>query len=73
MHTPVVINYSVDGKPAYLTGELFSKHPTEPNLWKFYGRVEDQISSINGEEVSKLDVVSMEGGICPKLIHLRCT
>lgn len=50
-HTPAVINYSVNGQPAYLTGDLFLKHPTEPDLWKFYGRVEDQISLANGEEV----------------------
>ncbi|KAF9474145.1 acetyl-CoA synthetase-like protein [Pholiota conissans] len=38
--TPVV-NATVDGVPAYDTGDLFIRHPTNPQLWKVYGRAGD--------------------------------
>ena len=54
MHTPVVTNSVIDGKPAYASGDLFMKHPTEEGLWKYHGRVEDQIQLASGEEVNVL-------------------
>ena len=47
----MVTNITVDGQAAYSSGDLFLKHPTEENLWKFYGRVDDQILLASGEEV----------------------
>ena len=51
LHTPAVINSTIRGQPAYLSGDLLIKHPTEPNLWKYFGRVDDQIVLASGEEV----------------------
>ena len=32
------------------TKDLFQKHPIKPNLWKFYGRIDDIIVLSNGEK-----------------------
>ncbi|KAL9080224.1 MAG: hypothetical protein Q9157_000946 [Trypethelium eluteriae] len=42
----------------YHTKDLFSKHPTEPDLWKYESRLDDVIVFSNGE---KLNPVTMEG------------
>ncbi|KAI9687031.1 MAG: putative secondary metabolism biosynthetic enzyme [Bathelium mastoideum] len=42
----------------YHTKDLFSKHPTEPDLWKYESRLDDVIVFNNGE---KLNPVTMEG------------
>ncbi|KAI9820172.1 MAG: putative NRPS-like protein biosynthetic cluster [Pycnora praestabilis] len=41
----------------YSMKDLFSKHPTEPDLWLYRGRADDVIVFVNGE---KLNPVSME-------------
>lgn len=41
----------------YHTKDLFTPHPTRPNLWKFYGRLDDVIVLSNGE---KFNPVTME-------------
>lgn len=41
----------------YHTKDLFTSHPTKPNLWKFYGRLDDVIVLSNGE---KFNPTSME-------------
>ena len=38
--------------------DLFSKHPTKPDLWRYRGRSDDVITFLNGE---KTNPVSMEG------------
>jgi MFS family permease/aryl carrier-like protein len=50
----------------YHTKDLFSKHPTEPALWKYEGRLDDIIVFSSGE---KINPVSMEGviGSCPEV------
>ncbi|KAF8196143.1 hypothetical protein BJ912DRAFT_956481, partial [Pholiota molesta] len=32
--TPAVVNTTADGVPAYDTGDLFIRHPNNPQLWK---------------------------------------
>jgi len=51
----------------YHTKDLFVKHPSKPNLWRYHGRLDDVIVLSNGE---KLVPVSMEGSIstCPELL-----
>ena len=41
----------------YHTKDLFTAHPTRPNLWQFYGRLDDVIVLSNGE---KFNPVTME-------------
>ncbi|KDN41199.1 hypothetical protein RSAG8_07613, partial [Rhizoctonia solani AG-8 WAC10335] len=66
-HKPFELNSEVDGKPAYRTKDLVLRHPFEPDLWKFVGRIDDQIILLNGE---KTNPGPMEGEIvkCP-IVH----
>ena len=41
----------------YRTNDLYSKHPTKPNLWRYEGRADDIIALSNGE---KFNPVAME-------------
>lgn len=41
----------------YSMHDLYSKHPTKPNLWRYRGRSDDVIVLVNGE---KLNPVTME-------------
>ncbi|KAL4733536.1 hypothetical protein BDV11DRAFT_210135 [Aspergillus similis] len=43
--------------PSYRTKDLFSRHPTRPNLWKYEGRVDDTMILTNG---TKINPVPME-------------
>ncbi|EPQ58591.1 acetyl-CoA synthetase-like protein, partial [Gloeophyllum trabeum ATCC 11539] len=51
-HTPCVLNHKIDGKAAYATNDLLIRHPTNPNLWKIYGRADDQIMHSTGEKTN---------------------
>lgn len=42
----------------YRTNDLYSKHPTKPDLWRYEGRADDIIALSNGE---KFNPVAMEG------------
>lgn len=35
---------------AYATKDLFTPHPTRPNAWKYYARLDDTITLVNGEK-----------------------
>lgn len=37
---------------SYATKDLFSAHPTIPNAWKYYARLDDTIVLVNGEKVT---------------------
>ncbi len=54
---PSVFNTTIDGVPAYATGDLLTPHPTKPHFWKIFGRVDDQIMHSTGEKVC--DFVSL--------------
>ncbi|KAI0784440.1 male sterility protein-domain-containing protein, partial [Abortiporus biennis] len=49
---PRVYNHKVNGEDAYATSDLFVRHPTKPNLWKIYGRTDDQIMLSSGEKTN---------------------
>ncbi|KAJ7452161.1 hypothetical protein B0H11DRAFT_1742224 [Mycena galericulata] len=52
-HTPAMLDTVVDGVPALNTNDLFLRHPSNPDLWKVYGRrVDDQIMHSNGEKTN---------------------
>ena len=48
---PNVLNATIDGQEAYVTGDLLSPHPTKDGYWKVYGRTDDQIMHNTGEKV----------------------
>ncbi|KAI9058630.1 acetyl-CoA synthetase-like protein [Trametes sanguinea] len=50
--SPNVFNTQMDGRPAYATSDLLEEHPTNPNLYKVYGRVDDQIALSTGEKTN---------------------
>ena len=43
----------------YLTSDLYSKHPTKPDLWKYSGRTDDIITLTNGEKVNPVVMESL--------------
>ncbi|RPD67101.1 acetyl-CoA synthetase-like protein [Lentinus tigrinus ALCF2SS1-7] len=47
-----VVNTKVDGVDAYATSDLLEPHPTRPGLWKYHGRMDDQIILSNGEKTN---------------------
>ncbi|KAG8734982.1 hypothetical protein FRC10_011138 [Ceratobasidium sp. 414] len=38
--------------PAYRSKDLVKRHPSKPNLWRFVGRLDDQIILLNGEKTN---------------------
>ena len=46
--------------PEFSSKDLFSKHPTKPDLWLYHGRSDDVITFLNGE---KTNPISMEGSV----------
>ncbi|KAJ7153563.1 hypothetical protein C8R43DRAFT_885444 [Mycena crocata] len=52
IHTPAMFNTTVDGVAALNTNDLFLRHPTNPNLWKVFGRLDDQIMHSTGEKTN---------------------
>ncbi|KAF8749968.1 Male sterility protein [Rhizoctonia solani] len=53
-HKPFELNSEIDGKPAYRTKDLVVRHPFKPDLWKFVGRLDDQIILLNGEKPTRV-------------------
>jgi hypothetical protein len=47
------LNTTVAGVEAYQTNDLLIPHPTQPGLWKIFGRADDQIILSTGEKVSR--------------------
>ncbi|EIN04867.1 acetyl-CoA synthetase-like protein [Punctularia strigosozonata HHB-11173 SS5] len=52
LSVPVKTNTKVDGVDAYDTGDLLERHPTKPDLWKVFGRADDQIMHSTGEKTN---------------------
>ncbi|KAF8066748.1 hypothetical protein FPV67DRAFT_1496289 [Lyophyllum atratum] len=51
-HTPAVVNTQVSDVKSYDTNDLLIRHPTNPELWKIYGRSDDQIMHSTGEKTN---------------------
>ncbi|KAK0454193.1 NRPS-like enzyme [Desarmillaria tabescens] len=52
LSTPSVLNCEIDGVPAFDTKDLVKLHPSNPKLWKAYGRADDQIMHSTGEKTN---------------------
>ncbi|KAF3384527.1 Iterative polyketide synthase CazM [Penicillium rolfsii] len=51
------IFHTFPDRDVYRTNDLYTRHPTNPHLWKFHGRFDDVIVLSNGE---KFNPVTME-------------
>ncbi|KAJ7184448.1 hypothetical protein C8R46DRAFT_1185874 [Mycena filopes] len=44
LHKTTQVNTTYEGVPAFATGDLLLPHPTKGGLWKYVGRVDDQVT-----------------------------
>ncbi|PBK64722.1 acetyl-CoA synthetase-like protein [Armillaria solidipes] len=51
-YSPAVFNTTINGVRAYDTTDLFIRHPTNPKMFKCYGRHDDQIIHSTGEKTN---------------------
>ncbi|TFY81856.1 hypothetical protein EWM64_g2159 [Hericium alpestre] len=51
-YAPNVVNATVNGKRAYETNDLVQRHAKDPELWRVYGRTDDQIMLSTGEKTN---------------------
>ncbi|XP_006456444.1 hypothetical protein AGABI2DRAFT_211390 [Agaricus bisporus var. bisporus H97] len=51
-YSPCVLNTTVNSQPAFATGDLVLRHPTERDKFCVYGRVDDQLVLSTGEKVT---------------------
>lgn len=51
-YMPILASCQIDGKKAYETRDLLIRHPRDPDLWKVYGRCDDQIMLSTGEKTN---------------------
>ncbi|KAJ7730355.1 hypothetical protein DFH07DRAFT_969173 [Mycena maculata] len=63
IHTPAMLDTVVDGVPGLNTNDLFVQHPTNPNLWKVYGRHDDQIMHSTGEKTNPGPLGKFHAGV----------
>jgi thioester reductase-like protein/aryl carrier-like protein len=54
------LNHNLPGVSEFRTKDLFRRHPTEPNLWKFHARRDDILVLSNGE---KFNPIPLELGV----------
>ncbi|ETS81832.1 hypothetical protein PFICI_06834 [Pestalotiopsis fici W106-1] len=50
----VALCHNVPGEEFYHTKDLFTRHPTKENLWKYFGRKDDILVLANGEKVNPI-------------------
>ena len=50
--SPNVFNTVFNDRPAYATNDLLQQHPTKSHLFRFYGRVDDQLMLSTGEKTN---------------------
>lgn len=48
------VYHNLPGENPFYTKDLFTQHPTKPNLYKYYGRRDDIIVFANGEKVNPI-------------------
>lgn len=48
------VYHNLPGENPFYTKDLFTRHPTKPNLYKYYGRRDDIIVFANGEKVNPI-------------------
>ncbi|RYO53965.1 hypothetical protein AA0116_g10176 [Alternaria tenuissima] len=47
---------SDDPPNSFRTRDLFAKHPTKPNHWKYVSRLDDRLTLVNGEKVLPIPI-----------------
>ncbi|KAG6837399.1 putative NRPS-like protein biosynthetic cluster [Arthromyces matolae] len=58
-HFPAVTNTKILNADAYDTNDLLIRHPNNPELWKVYGRADDQIMHSTGEKTNPVPIESI--------------
>ncbi|KAK0190058.1 hypothetical protein F5146DRAFT_1139593 [Armillaria mellea] len=58
-YSPAVFNTTINGVRAYDTTDLFIRHPTNPKMFKCYGRHDDQIIHSTGEKTNPIPIEKM--------------
>ncbi|KAH7912513.1 hypothetical protein BJ138DRAFT_785417 [Hygrophoropsis aurantiaca] len=57
--SPSVINITIKGQPGYASSDLLLRHPTNPDLYKVFGRADDQIMLSTGEKTNPVPLETM--------------
>ncbi|KAF4568263.1 putative NRPS-like protein biosynthetic cluster [Pleurotus pulmonarius] len=52
-------NSRVDGRDVYDTNDLLERHPSNPHLYRLYGRSDDQLMHSTGEKTSPVPIESI--------------
>ncbi|KAI0332229.1 acetyl-CoA synthetase-like protein [Cubamyces sp. BRFM 1775] len=69
-HMPLpAVNTKLDGQDAYATSDLVEPHPTKPDLWRIFGRADEQIILSNGEKTNPLPLEK----IINQDPHVKCS
>ncbi|KAK0464051.1 NRPS-like enzyme, partial [Armillaria novae-zelandiae] len=63
LNTPAVLNSEIDGVRAFDTKDLVELHPSNPKLWKPYGRADDQIMHSTGVQAALLGDKRISGAV----------
>jgi thioester reductase-like protein len=50
---------------SYATADLFEKHPTKPNAWRYHSRADAQITLVNGKKFDPEPIESAIASRCP--------
>ncbi|KAJ6611221.1 hypothetical protein B0H10DRAFT_2224315 [Mycena sp. CBHHK59/15] len=56
--TPHVYNLQLNGVKGYDTGDLMVRHPTNPVLWRVFGRADEQIHHSTGHKTNPVPIES---------------
>ncbi|KAL1860034.1 putative NRPS-like protein biosynthetic cluster [Paecilomyces lecythidis] len=56
------VSYTYPDLTEYRTNDLYTRHPTNPRLWKFYGRKDDVIVLSNGEKFNPVEMETIISG-----------
>ena len=57
--TSSAISHNMPGVTEWHTKDLFRRHPSKPNLWRFYGRRDDIIVMSSGEKFNPVPVETL--------------
>ncbi|KIY70430.1 NRPS-like enzyme, partial [Cylindrobasidium torrendii FP15055 ss-10] len=55
-YKPAVLNSEIEGKPVYDTKDLIVLHPTNSNLFRVYGRFDEQIMHSSGVKTNPIPI-----------------
>ncbi|KIK57260.1 hypothetical protein GYMLUDRAFT_766757 [Collybiopsis luxurians FD-317 M1] len=58
-YSPHLINTTIDGWPAYTTNDLLEVHPTNPAMFRVFGRKDDLLMLSTGEKTNPVPLETM--------------